>query len=66
MLIGPKYICDWVTANSLTDHELVKCTNPATYQLEDEAFDMHHLCLAHADLHRTITGEVVNRIEEVQ
>lgn len=53
--------CDWVTANVLTDHEFVKCTTKATHKVND-ADRITNLCLAHADLYRTITKQMPEKI----
>lgn len=52
-------LCNWTTANSLTDYEMVKCTNKATHYVGDTL-----LCLAHADLYRTISEEMPCRLNE--
>lgn len=56
--------CYWTTANSLTDYQIVQCWNKATHYFTDEAGDDHLLCLAHADLYRTINEEMPCRLNE--
>jgi hypothetical protein len=61
----PEYTCDWQTANTLTDHEIVKCKTEATHQINDpDEPGVTHLCLAHADLYRTITKKKPDRIRQ--
>lgn len=54
--------CDWQTANQLTDHEVVKCTTVASHSIPKD-LGVEFLCLAHADLYKTITGLLPERLE---
>ena len=51
--------CDWQTSNALTEYQVVKCEYEALYVNKEG----HHLCLPHADLWKTLTSEVCERIE---
>jgi hypothetical protein len=57
--------CNWQTANTLTDYEVVKCTNRATHKIPegDAILQGENLCLAHADLYRTITHQMPEKLD---
>jgi hypothetical protein len=57
----PVVHCSWQTANRLTDYEVVECTTVAEFKGDPDIAE--YLCLAHADLYRTIMQQEPARIE---
>jgi hypothetical protein len=58
----PLVPCSWQTANRLTDYEVRKCTTVAEFNGDPDIAE--YLCLAHADLYRTIMQQEPTRIEQ--